>query len=204
MCFSATASFAASLVLLLCSFFTLKKASAKQRLFAAIPLLFAIQQFIEGMIWRTLTDYQDATVYAYAYLIFVFIVWPLWIPYSIRFMNNDKKERALLRLPILAGAIVALITLAHIGSIDMTVSITGNHIHYSAPIDPSLITITTLFYLFATISPFFMIRVRYARIMGTILAISYGASYYFYSCHIISVWCFFSAILSALTLLIIR
>ena len=203
MCFSATASFATSMLLLLCSFFTLKKATVKQRMFAAIPLLFAVQQFLEGMIWRHLTGNLDASFYAYAYLIFVFIIWPLWIPLAVRIMNKNSHERSLLRLPIVAGAIVALISLAYISSVDMTVSIAGNHIYYNAPINQSLITITTMFYLFATISPFFIITAHYARLMGTGLAISYIASYYFYSCYIISAWCFFAAILSLLTLLII-
>jgi hypothetical protein len=57
MCFSATASFTAGAVLLGVGALTLRSAlTSRQRHvlpFAAIPLLFAIQQLIEGVIWLT-------------------------------------------------------------------------------------------------------------------------------------------------------
>jgi len=54
MCFSATASFSAGAVLRGIGALTLKAARRPcEWPFAAIPLLFAIQQLIEGMIWLT-------------------------------------------------------------------------------------------------------------------------------------------------------
>ena len=54
MCFSATASFSAGAVLLGLGTLALKTASRPRELpFAAIPLLFAIQQLSEGVIWLT-------------------------------------------------------------------------------------------------------------------------------------------------------
>ena len=60
MCFSATASFSAAAVLLGIGTLTLRSALASRHAyrrrelpFAAIPLLFAIQQLIEGVIWLT-------------------------------------------------------------------------------------------------------------------------------------------------------
>ena len=54
MCFSATASFSAGVVLLGLGTLTLKSARGRRELpLAAIPLLFAIQQLTEGVIWLT-------------------------------------------------------------------------------------------------------------------------------------------------------
>ncbi len=54
MCFSATASFSAGAFLLGLGTLTLKSARRPRELpFAAIPLLFAIQQLSEGVIWLT-------------------------------------------------------------------------------------------------------------------------------------------------------
>ena len=54
MCFSATASFSAGAVLLGLGALTLKSARRpRELLYAAIPLLFAIQQLSEGVIWLT-------------------------------------------------------------------------------------------------------------------------------------------------------
>ncbi len=59
MCFSATVSFSAGALLLGIGTLTLRSAlAARQRRelpFATIPLLFATQQLIEGMIWLTVS-----------------------------------------------------------------------------------------------------------------------------------------------------
>ena len=55
MCFSAGASFAGGAVLSVVGIATQGKVrKPKQRLFAVIPLLFALQQFAEGILWITL------------------------------------------------------------------------------------------------------------------------------------------------------
>ena len=63
MCFSASASFSAAALLLGIGALTLRSALATRQpralLFAAIPILFAIQQLIEGVIWLTFTDELD-------------------------------------------------------------------------------------------------------------------------------------------------
>lgn len=52
MCFSATASFTASAVLGITGIATLRQVKFKSLIFlACLPLLFAIQQFNEGLIW---------------------------------------------------------------------------------------------------------------------------------------------------------
>jgi len=52
MCFSATASFIAGVSLLVLGVATVKKAKRKAEIpFAMIPLLFGVQQIIEGMLW---------------------------------------------------------------------------------------------------------------------------------------------------------
>jgi len=55
MCFSASASFAGGAVLTTIGVASVSKVSdPKQKLFAEIPLLFAFQQFAEGVVWLTL------------------------------------------------------------------------------------------------------------------------------------------------------
>lgn len=57
MCFSATASFAAGAGLLVVGAITLRQARRRAEMpFAAIPLLFGIQQLIEGALWLTFPD----------------------------------------------------------------------------------------------------------------------------------------------------
>ena len=89
MCFSATASFAAGALLLGIGTLTLSSALATHRRrdlpFAAIPLLFAVQQMMEGVIW--LTFRAEATllnsVMTHMYSFFSHVLWPVWVPVAV-------------------------------------------------------------------------------------------------------------------------
>ena len=73
MCFSAEASFIASGGLAVAGGASLKVAKKEQRLIALIPLLFAIQQAIEGMQWLYLYRGTSSLKLAYAFLFFGFV-----------------------------------------------------------------------------------------------------------------------------------
>ena len=95
MCFSATASFTAGVVLTVIGIASIKKANYKsQLLFASIPFMFGVQQFAEGILWLTIpkSDYFVLQKMAtYIYLFFAHILWPLWVPIAILFILLIKK-----------------------------------------------------------------------------------------------------------------
>lgn len=101
MCFSASASFTAGTLLLGLGTLTWKAARhPRERPFAAIPLLFAAQQFIEGVIWMTFG--ADAgglnALMTYAYSVFSDLLWPV---------SHTFERSAGYYLPIAAGSCVA-------------------------------------------------------------------------------------------------
>lgn len=81
MCFSAEASFAASAAI--CAVGTLSVARAKnarQLPFAAIPLIFSLQQAIEGVLWIALSNPEYSAWQSkamYAFLFFAQVFWPV-------------------------------------------------------------------------------------------------------------------------------
>ena len=90
MCFSATASFSAGAVLLGLGTVTLRSARRPRELmFAAIPLLFAVQQMTEGVIWLTFRDDapQINRVMTQLYAFFSHVLWPAWIPLAVLLME---------------------------------------------------------------------------------------------------------------------
>ncbi len=203
MCFSASASYTASALLLLSGIIALSKAKHRQRMLAAIPLLFAIQQFIEGTTWQALYAGAPATISTYAYLVFVFLVWPLWIPLSIRMISTTKREHLLLKLPLAAGSFVAVLSLVFAFYLTPYAAITCNSIRYIADLPSYVWQTGTIAYLIATIPPFFIIRKKGFWLMGTALAIAYLVSFVFYYTTSLSMWCFFAALLSIFTLSIV-
>ena len=62
MCFSVGASFTASGILGIVGFLAFAKAPPRYRLFASIPLLFAAQQFAEGIVWLVLTGIPEGSL----------------------------------------------------------------------------------------------------------------------------------------------
>lgn len=204
MCFSATASFTASAVLLMCGIAALTRAKEKQRLFAAIPILFAIQQFIEGTIWQSLMAGESAQMAIYAYLTFVYVIWPNWPAIAITQMASTTKERFNLRLPLFAGIVTSCIALAAFFVTIPSAAITCSHIAYRADLPNWLWLPGSALYLFATLAPFFISSVAHMWIMGAILALSYGGTLLFYTVAITSVWCFFAALLSVFVFIILK
>lgn len=85
MCFSASASFIAVTSLLAFGAIAVRKANEKAELpFAAIPLLFGVQQVLEGIIWLTFRFDTPLlnTVVANAYLLFSHVLWPIYVPFA--------------------------------------------------------------------------------------------------------------------------
>jgi len=208
MCFSATASFSAGLALLVCGIAALKCAREKRlKMIAAIPLIFGIQQLIEGVVWVSFLNPNFAPIRmisSYAYLAFAGILWPIWVPLAIaRFdtAHNFKKY-----VPsLIAGGLYALIFITCALFYPMAVSTKCNIIYHFDFTNSTLYAwgtyvniLTSLIYIIATLVPFAITRNKTLWLIGTVAAISYIVSYLFYFEAFISVWCFFAALISIL------
>ncbi len=202
MCFSASASFTASAVLLLCSIATLSRAKKNQYMLAMTPLLFSIQQFFEGMVWLGTTSGNNPTLAAYGFLFFI-ISYPIWIPLSIRQMSSTQSEKNATNPSLIAGILLAIVVIGYYGMATPIIQVLNNHISYTVGVPTSFWIPATILYLFATILPFFVIKNRNLWILGTLLALSYAVSFFFYYQTILSIWCFFVAIISITILFVL-
>lgn len=112
MCFSATASFGASTVLGIVGVITVAKAKTNpQRVFATIPLVFAVQQFTEGLLWLSLKNTDMApgqSFFTYTFLVFAMAVWPFWVPFTIRLLEKDARKKRKINVFVWIGAFVAV------------------------------------------------------------------------------------------------
>ena len=206
MCFSATASFSAGAILLGVGTLTLRSALAsrhslrsRQRRdlpFAAIPLLFAIQQLIEGLIW--LTFRVDApllnSVLTHVYSFFSHVLWPVYVPVAVLLMEPAGWRRRGLIAFVAAGAAVGAYLLYVLVAFPIVSRPTGQHIEYVSPHFFAAVTMT-LYLLSTTASPLFS-TYRWVKAFGALALLAFGAAYYFYATWFISVWCLFAALLS--------
>jgi len=202
MCFSAEASFTAAAVLGVVGCVTLKQVSSKNYLYLAlIPLMFALQQFAEGIIWLFLRGnlQQSAWFHAalYTYLIFAFAVWPFWIPLSYLKIEPQWQERTLF-FPIVAlGALLAVFNIIQIVLFPVKAQIVSHSIQYTLNISAQPdFSITSMSYIAAVTLPFFISSIKNSYIYGFVVIVSIIIVEYLYAYAFASVWCFFAAIFS--------
>ena len=202
MCFSATASLSAGALLLGVGTLTLKSARRPRELpFAAIPMLFAIQQLTEGVIWLTFS--ADApllnTAMTHVYSFFSHVLWPVYVPVAVWLMEPPGWRRQALLVFVAAGGAVGLYLLYVLVAFPVVSQPVGQHIEYVSPHFFAAVTMTL--YLMATaLSPVLSTH-RVVKVFGALALSSFAAAYYFYATWFISVWCFLAALLSSVVYL---
>lgn len=97
MCFSATASFTAGVILVTAGALTLRHVKSKSTiLFACIPLLFGIQQIVEGIVWTSFESPMLHAVATYVFVMFSHVLWPSFVPFSIWLIEKDPMRKKIL------------------------------------------------------------------------------------------------------------
>lgn len=198
MCFSATASFSAGIVLLGIGTLTLKAARQPRELaFAAIPLLFAIQQLSEGVIWLTFryNAPQLNVAMTYLYSFFSHVLWPIYVPIAVLLIEPLHWRRMVLLAFVATGLAAGLYLLQILLTFSVVSQSTDQHMEYVSP-HFFAATVMTLYLLATTVSAMFSYH-RLVKVFGVLALMSFGAAYFFYARWFISVWCFFAALLSA-------
>lgn len=99
MCFSAEASFTAGAVLLVIGAVTVRQARSRREMpYALIPLLFALQQLLEGALWLTFPDRAPAlnAWLTQGYSLFSHVLWPIYVPLAALAMEDHPLRRRIL------------------------------------------------------------------------------------------------------------
>jgi hypothetical protein len=210
MCFSATGSFAVSGALLgLGAASIARNGSPSQRLFAATPLVFAAQQATEGAVWLTLGSAPHETLHRvaiYAYLVCAMVIWPTWLPWSLRLAEREPRRRRLLTALAALGALFSACALFVLAHGRPTVLIAGHSLRYEYGTSGAfpLPLLYFLAYALPIVVPLFVSTVNLAKTIGTLLIVSLGATVLIQRHALTSVWCFFAAILSGVILLAVE
>jgi hypothetical protein len=210
LCFSTAASFGASAILSVAGVAAVTQAQTKaQRLFAAIPFIFSIQQFFEGLLWLSIKNpdfVTDRSVPAYFFLFFALVLWPVYIPFTIWSLEKDKGRKKILSILLGIGTAIS----ACLGSIlllyPVHVMTANHHIHFSfdLPLFAKNITwLSSLLYFIPTMIAPFISGSKKMKWLGIVFIASYIFSLIFFSGFLVSVWCYFAALLSIVVLWIV-
>lgn len=200
MCFSAEASFAGGVIISAIGVATIRKVhKPSQILFASIPLFFGFQQITEGLLWLTLplTEYDGLQhISTYVFLIMAQVIWPVLIPVSVLFMEESEKKKKILVALLFIGTTLSVYYIFCLLSFNVRPQIQGYHIFYANDFPKSLTYVTFLFYLIATIPPLFVSSIRRTHTLGILMTLSCLITGIFFTQFLLSVWCFFAALIS--------
>lgn len=207
MCFSTQASFGAGALLAVAGVLAIKKTIKPAHIpFAAIPLLFAAQQVSEGFLWIALTSVTYAHWKINAMFVFLFfaqVVWPLWVPLSIWQLEKEAPRKKILFLVFCIGIFTSCVLAYFLVAYRVTAYVNGSHIFYELGY-PGISMKLGILYFIPTVISSFLSTWRGVKWMGLAILLSFIVSKLFFKEELISVWCYFAAVISAVIFLIMH
>jgi len=198
MCFSATANFVGSGVLGAVGVVTLTQVKHRRELlFAALPTMFAVHQFIEGFVWLGLDGIlspQVAHNMGAAFVLYAQGLLPFLMPMGVMLFEKTKA-----RLPfVILGGLLTLYMLWGLSAYPLQVSVAGNSIVYVNY--ATNMTWVAVLYIIATCGSLFFSKVPMmvafgAANLGILLVVMAVKRYAF-----TSLWCAYAAVASVIVL----
>src|ERR1700690_3699162 len=202
MCFSAVANFTGSGVLATVGVVTLTRVKHRRELlFASLPTLFAIHQFIEGFVWLGLDGMllpQVTHNMGAAFMLYAQGLLPFLLPLSVLlFEPNGKSRRRMLPFLVLGG-LTTLYILWALTAYPLQIFVKGNSIVYINQATNN--TFVAILYIIATCGSLLFSKVRDMVILGLanlaiLLAVMAVKRYAF-----TSLWCAYAAVASVIIL----
>jgi hypothetical protein len=208
MCFSAEASFAGGVIISAIGVATVKEVhKPSQLVFASIPLFFGAQQITEGCLWLTLphSEYGAVQMFSkYIFLIMAEVLWPMMIPLSVLFIEENKKRKRILWVLLFMGISVSLYYAFCLLFFNVTPQIMGYHIQYRSDFPKFSTALAFIVYFIASITPLFVSSIQRTHLLGILMFLSCVVTAVFFWQYLASVWCFFAALISGVIFWILR
>jgi hypothetical protein len=201
-CFSATANFVGSGVLGVVGVATLTRVKHRRELlFAALPILFAVHQFIEGFVWLGLDGILSPVVahnMGAAFMLYAQGLLPFLLPLSVLLFEPDGKSRRRMMPFLVLGGATTLYILWALTAYPLQLSVKGNSIVYINQATNN--TAVALLYVIATCGSLFFSKVKAMVMFGAanlviLLSVMELKRYAF-----TSLWCAYAAVASVIIL----
>jgi hypothetical protein len=164
--------------------------------------VFAIQQCAEGIVWIYLRETSPSIIAVGAknlFLFFAFAFWPIWIPFALWLPENTQGRKQAMSVCFGIGSVLVSFFVLRIP--DTTATACGYSIQYlskwqSTSLGERVDLIAILFYGIAALLPFLISSLKNMWIVGVLGAIAGITIYCIEYFSFVSIWCFFSAVIS--------
>ena len=201
MCFSASASFTAAGVISAIGVAAVTRVSQPRELpLALMPVLFGVQQAVEGALWLCLPNCSPAEApgLILAFLLIAQVVWPTYLPATVLLVEPDRRRRLAMFALLALGAGVSIALLFGLLIRPPTASVDHAHIVYRT--FGHYPEWGKFAYLSATTLPLLLSSRRTLNILGGVILIGAMVAYTAYWQAFVSIWCFFAAAASVVVL----
>ena len=224
MCFSASASFTASAVLIPLGLYSNHLASSHERPdykpLALVPFFFGVQQLVEGLEW-TAIDRGNleplGTLAGLGFLFFAYCFWMIWIPWSAWSISRSTDSIGLQRrlkwvaivatilgiafyLPVLFNPPALQPAVESNGRLLYDVSNLHSILHNFINTEP----VGELMYWGFIVLPLIALSDKAVKLFGVLIFVSIVLTWLTYSANFNSVWCFYCAVLSIMVIWIVN
>lgn len=200
MCFSAGASFAGGALITTIGVLTVRKNNdSSRRVFAAMPLIFGVQQISEGFVWVALQSPGHdlmLSISAYLFLFAAVILWPTYVPLSVMLMEKERGTGRIMIPLLVLGLLVSAYYGVRLLTSEVYPVISSHHIKYSGEFPQKWALLVFAGYATATLVPLFISSRRNVWLLGLLMAVSCLITGILYKEYLTSVWCFFAALIS--------
>jgi hypothetical protein len=173
----------------------------RELLFASLPTLFAVHQFIEGFVWLGLDGVLSPAVthnMGAAFMLYAQGLLPFLMPLSVLLFEADRKSRRRMVPFVVVGALTTLYILWGLAAYPTEIFVRGNSIVYIN--QATNITAVAVFYVIATCGSLLFSKVKAMVIFGVenlvILLVVMAVKRYAFT----SLWCAYAAVASVIIL----
>ena len=200
MCFSATASFTGAAILAAVGIATVRQVrEPRTLLFASVPLLFALHQFCEGLVWLGLEGRIGKL--ALDHVSFLFTLYaqgllPFLMPAAVALMEPAGWRRRVIVGLTGIGAIAAAWDAYGLVFVPSRVFVDHFSIAYRNPLTGNLWI--SLLYILATCGALLLSTHRVVRVYGLVNVVALTIVQIVKSYAFASTWCFYAAIMSVM------
>ncbi len=175
-----------------------------QALYASMPLLFACQQFIEGFVWLSLTNPEYSywqSIPTNLFLFFAQVLWPIWVPLSIFLIEENKTRKKILLVLLAIGILLSSYISYCMFNYTVDAYLSPYHVNY-VPHFPKINPMLGALYFLPIFLPSFVSGIKNMFWQGLLLVLSYVVTKLLFNDAVISVWCFFAALVSIMVFLV--
>jgi hypothetical protein len=173
----------------------------RELLFAALPLLFAVHQFIEGFVWLGLDGILSPVVthdMGAAFMLYAQGLLPFLLPLSVLLFESDRNSRRRMLPFLVLGGGTTLYILWALTAYQLQVYVKGDSVVYINQATNN--TAVAVLYIIATCGSLFFSQVKMMVVFGatnlTILLVVMAVKRYAFT----SLWCAYAAIASIIIL----